>query len=154
MIKAKWKNGYGFYKADAQKVAEEIMEVCDSADLNDAKPEDVLVKARDENSELHKCFEWDDAVAAEKYRLRQVGYIIRLLVIKEECDESTEYKERPEVRVFYKTKEDEGYKPTHLIVQKKDEYDALLQRAWSELRAFKQKYSMLKELDEIFKLID
>lgn len=154
MIKAKWKNGYGFYKADAQKVAEEIMEVCDSSDLSDAKPEDVLEKARDEDSELHKCFEWDDAIAAEKYRLRQVGYIIRLLVIREEHDETEKQIERPEVRVFYKTKENEGYKPTKLIVQKKDEYQALLERARAELRAFKAKYSMLKELESIFELID
>ena len=151
MIKAKWKNGYGFYKADAQRVAEEIMEVCSSADLNDAKPEEILEKARDEKTELHKCFEWDDAIAAERYRLKQAGNIVRLLVIKEDQKLA---EDQSETRMFYKTKEDEGYKPVELIVRKKDEYEALLERAKAELRAIKAKYSMLKELEAIFKLID
>ena len=36
----------------------------------------------------------------------------------------------------------------------KDEYEELLKRARQELRAFKEKYKMLTELDEILNLID
>ncbi len=145
MIKAKWKNGYGFYKADAQKVAEEILSLGD-----DVKPEKIAEYAKDESTELHKCFEWDDSIAADKYRVMQARNIVTMLVIKEEQTPT----ERPEIRVFYKTKESEGYKPTELIIQQKDEYQALLERAWAELRAFKAKYSCLKELQDIFELID
>ena len=109
----------------------------------------MLEKGRDADSELHKCFEWDDSIAAEKYRLKQAGTVLRLLVIKEEKIPT----ERPEIRVFYKTKENEGYKPTHIIVKKDDEYEVLLQRAWAELRSFKLKYGFLKELQDIFDLI-
>jgi hypothetical protein len=41
-----------------------------------------------------------------------------------------------------------------LIVRQEDEYKKLLERAWAELRAFKAKYAMLTELEEIFSLID
>ena len=145
MIQAKWKNGYGFFKADAQLVAEEILEIGD-----DVHAEDILDKARNEDTELHKCFEWDDGIAAEKYRLQQARDIVKLLVIREE----SEPVDRPEIRLFYKTDQQEGYKPTKIIVKKEDEYRLLLERAYGELRAFKAKYSMLTELQEIFDLIN
>lgn len=146
-IVAKWSAVGTRYGADAQKVYEEIMELCD--DLESASPKDIVEKARDESSELHKCFTWNDSVAAERWRVHEARFVIRQLVIKEEKVP----KDRPEVRLFYKTDNESGYKPTELIVQKDDEYKALLKRAYAELQAFKRKYSMLKELQEIFDLI-
>jgi len=145
MITAKWREGYGFFKGvDAQKVAEEIRGIGE-----EASSQQIVDRARDENSELHKCFEWDDSIAAEKYRLKQAGYVVHHLVIKEE----TVPEDRPEIRYFFKPKAESGYKPTKVIVRKEDEYKALLARAWAELQAFKVKYSMLTELQEIFDLI-
>ena len=40
------------------------------------------------------------------------------------------------------------------MVKKNDEYEVLLNNALAELKAFKEKYSMLSELDEILTLID
>lgn len=147
MIVAKWSATGTRFGADAQKCYEEIMQICD--DLESASPQDILEKARDESTELHKCFTWDDSVAAERWRVHEARVITRQLVIREQ----EVPKDRPEVRLFYKTDNESGYKPTELIVQKEDEYKALLKRAYDELRAFKQKYSMLKELQEIFDLI-
>lgn len=144
MTKIKWKNGYGFYKADANKVYEEIVSIGD-----DVKPEQIVDKARDIDTELHKCFEWDDAVAGEKYRVIQAREIVRLLVVEEEEPPT----DRPEIRTLHKTDDKSGYKPIEIIVQKKDEYALLLERAWAELRAFKAKYAMLSELEEIMALI-
>lgn len=152
MITARWRVGTRF-TADAQKCADEISEICE--DIGSASPRDILDKARNEDTELHKCFTWDDSVAAERFRLIEAGTIVRHLIIKEEGKPSDEDGEdRPPMRVFYKTTEDEGYKPTEMVVQKKDEYQALLSRAWDELRRFKAKYQMLSELEEIFALID
>ena len=145
MERAKWRHGFGFVKADAQRVADEIMSIGD-----DVTPQQVLEKARNENTELHKCFEWDDAIASEKYRLIQARDVIRFLVIEEE----TVPTDRPEVRLMYKTDNATGYKPIKVIMQDKTEYEKLLERAWAELRAFKSKYAMLTELEEIFSLID
>lgn len=149
MITAKWKQGFGsLYKtADANKVAQEIIGIGESA-----TPQQILDKARSKKTELHKCFEWDDTVAAEKWRLQQARFIVCHLVIEEEEVPT----ERPEVRMFYKTEpaHDSGYKQTRIIMAKEDDYKALLAKAWSELRAFKAKYQMLTELAEIFALID
>lgn len=41
------------------------------------KVDDVLAEAKDENSILHKHFEWDDSTAAEKYRRDQARALIQ-----------------------------------------------------------------------------
>lgn len=41
------------------------------------KVEDVLAEARDEDSPLHKHFEWDDSEAAELYRRQQARSLIQ-----------------------------------------------------------------------------
>ena len=146
MIIAKWRDGWDslFHGADAQKVAEEI------AGIGEAPTTKQIVDAgRNPDSELHKCFEWRDDIAAEKYRMVQARDIVRHLVIKEESIPD----DRPEIRVFYKTKESGGFRETRKIVKNEDAYADLLKRAYAELRAFKAKYSMLEELREIFEMI-
>lgn len=46
------------------------------------KVEDVLEEARDENSILHRHFEWDNTEAAEKYRQIQARSLIQKCQIK------------------------------------------------------------------------
>jgi len=146
MIKAKWKSGFEhLYKADAQLVANEISNIG-----KDPTPEDIVDAARDESTELHKCFTWDDTEAAERWRKQEARDIVCKLVITEENKPN----DKPEIRVFYKVEDGEGYKPTEFVVKHDDEYAKLLERAYAELRAFKIKYSCLKELREIFDLID
>ena len=69
--KAKWLDEFkSLYKgADAQLVADEIMSIGDAA-----TPQQIVEKARDEATELHKCFTWDDRIAAEKYRLTSLQF--------------------------------------------------------------------------------
>ena len=147
MIKTIWRQEVaGLYKGiDAQTVAEEINGIGDNV-----TPKQIVDRARDESSELHKCFTWDDAIAAEKYRLTEARQIIRCLVKEKSPDDN---KDAPPIRVFYKTDNGEGYKSTQFIIKREDEYQALLARAMDELRSFKRKYAMLEELHEIFDLI-
>lgn len=135
----------GLHKGDAQKCYDE----CQT--LNEVTPENVLNKARDGETELHKCFEWDDSVASEKYRLIQARDIIRHFVIMppEEKKDDT-----PKVRTYQITTKTNVYEPTKVILQKPDEYMALLQRAKEELEAFKRRYKTLTELEALFEAID
>lgn len=145
MIVATWKSGLGLFKADPQKVAEEIIAIGD-----EATPAQILEKGRSEETELHKCFEWNDSIAAEKYRLSQARKIVEVLVIQRLPDAP---KDAPEIRIFHKTESTEGYKPINRIVQDNDEYQKLLQRAFAEFHALKIKYQNLQELDYITSLI-
>lgn len=139
-MQAEWKIK-GIYKADAQKVADEI---------GDGKvtPQEVLEKARDKNSELHKCFEWDDSIAAEKYRLQQARAIIVNLVYVPKT------KEEEPVRCFQITTERCTYQPTKQFLVQEDEYQSLLERAKAELESFKRRYATLTELESVFEAIE
>lgn len=145
-MKAAWKMD-SIYKADASKVAEELESLGNEYSLAD-----IVEKAKDEKSEMHSCFEWDDSIAGQKYREHQAGKMVRMLVFtKEEKGEE----QKTNIRLIVSTgKHNNTYTPTKLIVRKEDEYQALLDRALAELRAFKAKYSALAELEEIFALID
>lgn len=139
----------GVFKADANKCYEEIQEIGE-----EVKPEQVLDKARDSESELHKCFDWDDSSAAEKYRLHQARLVINhLIVVKRDVEEE---KEPVQFRVMLKndSAKESGYKQTLVMVRDEDEYKKLLEQAYRELHSFKQKYSCLSELAEIIALID
>ena len=142
MIKAEWKLE-GLFKADAQKVAYEI------SSLESRTPKTLLEYAKNPDTEL-QCYTWNDAEAAEKCRLHESRKILCNLVIAEVKEEKVE---PTKLRLFHKTDGAE-YKPIQFIVKNKPEYEVLLERAMSELRAFKQKYSMLSELEEILALID
>lgn len=135
----------GLFKADAQKVAEEIVALGE-----EVTPEEIVNAAKNEDSELHKCFEWDDQIAAEKWRKQQARQIMCYLVIREEAEDK---KNDVPIRVFYKT-DLGGYKQLEKIFRNDDEYQKLLQAAWGELHAFKRKYARLQELSEILALID
>lgn len=136
-LEATWsKIGEAIYNADAQKVAEEI-----EAIGSDVKPAQIVEKARDSNTELHKCFDWDDTIAAEKWRLHQARHITGCLVIRR----TEERENMPEIRYFHKN-DSGGYKPAEHIFRKQSEYEKLLQRALAELDAFRRKYSNLEEL--------
>jgi len=147
MITAIWRPDMaGLFKGvDAMKVAQEIMEIGDSA-----TPRQIVDRARDESSELHKCFEWDDAKAAMGYRLQQARTVVHVLVVEE--------KEPPKdnatpIRFFVQPEAGNGYKPIEKVFRRDDEYQQLLQRAYAELHAFKQKYERLSELREILDMI-
>ncbi len=44
------------------------------------RPDDVVERARSQNSALHKYFEWDDTEAAAAYRMHQARQVIRVVV--------------------------------------------------------------------------
>ena len=138
----------GLYKADATKVVNELLELGEKYSLSD-----VVTKARDEKSEMHSIFEWDDSVAGEKYREVQAARMVRNIVIVREDDKKEP--EKSNCRYFVSTGERTNtYTTTKAFVKNKDNYMDLLNRAYAELRVFKQKYETLSELEEILALID
>ena len=145
MTVASWRSGLGVFKADAQKVADEIRSIGE-----EVSPVQIVAKARNKDTELHKCFEWDDTKAAEKYRLYQARQVVCSLVFKE-VEEKEDTTPR---RIFHRTENTGGYKPLELIVKNQTEYEKLLEQARAELRTFKVKYHSLSELEEILALID
>lgn len=143
-----WASGYGEAKykgISAVKVYNEIVSIGDSA-----TPEQIVEKARDESTELHKCFTWDDAKAATLWRKQEARNIRHFLVIRNENDNT-----KPELRALHFTTSGEGYKTAELVFKNPDEYSALLKRAFAELHHFAERNRRFTdELGEILELID
>lgn len=137
-------------KANAQKVAEEVFALGEHPETKE-----ILEMARNDQTETHKLIEWNDDVAAEKYRLEQVSHIMRDLQIVEIGLNKKKKTEKIGVplRMFYSLKGETGYRPTPLIVQDADLHQKLLMTAKSELQAFMTKYAILTELEPVFKAI-
>ncbi len=118
--------------------------------------EAVVEEARPESSPLHGCFEWDDNIAAEKYRCEQARLLIcNLRVVYED---KTKEEGKLITRAYVSTSEKRSDRAQYMTVEKalSDEKTRLLvlHTAMDELRIFKGKYSTLNELGEVMTAID
>ena len=136
--------------ADPQAVGE----VCERLDEEGRlTPEDLLEESRDEDAPLHDYIEWDDSVAAEKYRIRQCAHVIRCIVTVVEHEES-EIVTKAFVSLHEPGGKKETYKSVAVALQDVTTRDVVLRNAKRELMTFKRKYVQLSELADVFKAID
>ena len=118
-------------------------------------PELVLETARPKASPIHNAFEWDTKVAAEKYRLAQAGYLIRAVYAVPTQDEFKSLTTAD--RAFYYVKPTpttEGYTSQFVAMSDDVLRKQVLDRALAELRTWQAKYKHLRELEELFLVID
>lgn len=108
-------------------------------------PKTLLDANRDVDAPLHNEFEWDDAIAAESYRLSQAGHIIRCLCVASEAKEE----ESPIVRAFFKTESADAFESLEVIIKDENKHAELLRNAQKELDTYLKKYEALKELNPI-----
>ena len=110
-------------------------------------PESLVDASREETAPLHNEFEWDDNVAAEKYRREQARYIIRHLIIEEvKLEEPPHVKDRAFV---YTGNVKTGYVPLKDALENKTWRENLLAAAKREMKYFVSKYDRLEELAEV-----
>lgn len=145
-----WKNGHA-WKVDAQTAGEHL-EVLRQKKDGTLTSEVVLEDARSRRSPLHKCFEWDDAVAAEKYRLDQAGDLLRSIVVTFKSADRTEKSTRAFVHV--ETQHGRGYTSLAHAMSDADLRKQVIQRAWVELQGWRERYREYEELATIFGAMD
>ena len=134
-----WRSGHGKVPAD---VAGRVMEEIEARDGTVTK-ESFLDASRPEESPTHGCFEWDDSVAAEMYRLHQSSDCIRDLVITiSSGDEKT--KAPAFVKITEQGPVSAEYKSIGIAMNDDQDRQIVLKNALKELRAFQQKYNNLR----------
>lgn len=137
-------------KIDAQTAGEELerIRVRGNGRLDAAH---VVEASRPEDAPLHDHFEWNDQQAAEQYRIDQARYLIRSITVSVEPVEES----RP-VRAFVSVVRDEDRSYTSIAHALSDDdlRTQVLQRAWSELEAWRNRYAELIELADMFSAID
>ena len=155
-------------RGDAQVVGEYLEAI--RAKRQALTPEIVLADARAKRSPLHAFFEWDDSIAAERYRLDQAGHLIRAVVVTFDPTEPEPDRQvqlvgvaarplapaRP-VRAFLAIKGDDGaadYVGTSEAMADPSMRQQVLERAHAELNSVARKWRELRELGEVFGALD
>lgn len=135
------------FPVPAQVVGEELEKI--EAKEGELTKENVLKAARAKSSKIHKCFEWDNEKAAEKFRLHQANLLIdSVVVIYDEAPDT-------EVRAFVNIGDNaQGrFISVRSALENAESKDIVLARAIAELQAFKRKYENLSELSKVFSVI-
>jgi hypothetical protein len=135
------------------EVASRELDKIKKKNLGRLRPKDIVDEARKESHPLHKCFEWDDSVAAEAYRVAQAQYLIRVIVLVEEVDDG---KEPLIVRAYYNIKDasDQYYIGAAQALTDEDKRKKVLEQALKDLRIFREKYKAFKEFSALFAEMD
>lgn len=142
-----WKTA-SYIKIDANIAGKQCEELEKTVGLT---PKNLLDANRDENAPLHSEFEWNDTIAAEKYRERQAQHIIACLCVRAE---TTNGKKSEPIRAFLKTAPEFEYQSLNVILQSADSHSAMLAMALKELKAFQRKYKALAELKPLFDVLE
>ena len=139
-------------KLDAQAVGDRIAELRESEGAG-FTPETVVRDARSKRSPLHLAFTWDDAAAAEQYRLQEAGYLIRNVVTIVTAEHG-DHEVRAFVPVTVRDVEERRYIPLFTAMNDEDYRRQILATALGEMLALRRKYQDLEEFSRIFKAID
>ena len=137
----------GFIKGDPNKIGAELEIIEKTDELN---PTTVLEYARNHtDSELHSAFEWNDSIAAEKYRKDVASRIISS--IRVEIIEDEKKRTNKPIKAYVQTSRLQKYEPIEVFVKDLDKYQLLLEKAYRELNVVKDKYAELTEIQELLK---
>ncbi|KPL67406.1 hypothetical protein SZ64_04375 [Erythrobacter sp. SG61-1L] len=143
-----WKSGARI-GIDAQIAGEELerIRIRNNGRL---ESEMVIEAARDEQNPLHSEFQWNDAAAANAYRIEQARYLIRSI------EAVVDHNESKPIRAFVSVVRDEDRSYTsvsHAMADPELRRQVLL-GALRELEAWRDRYAELVELANVFVAID
>lgn len=141
----KWKMPY--FKTDANEAAAELDRISKKYGSISAKA--IVDESRDEDAVLHKEFEWNDEVAAEKYREHQASVIVCNIVVAAEEEKQEDF---VAVRAFVHTPN--GFKNIKTVLQTQEDRDYMFDKALEELNDFKRKYAAIREFEKLFSTIE
>lgn len=117
--------------------------------------ETLLDESRPEEAPLHPAFEWNDALAAENYRLYQARSIINDIVVEVVRNDDGKTQKAPAfVNVVEGKHNPARYLSLDVALSKEDKRTAVLNNAKVELKSFRNKYANLTELAGVFAEID
>lgn len=150
-VRYSWRPGSRI-SLDAEKAGKEMEDVR-RKNGGALTPEALLERARSANSATHGHFEWDDGKAAHQHRLSQAGELIRAIAI--DVSRSNVEPAKP-IRAFVSVERqgERSYTSTVHALSDADLRKQVLERAWADLEAWRQRHADLTEFARIFAAID
>lgn len=146
--KYSYRKGFAF-KVPAQVVGETLDKLAETGTITSQALLDV---SRPDSAPTHNLFEWDDTIAAERYRLQQATIAINAIEI--EMGE-TKTPQVAFVNVTHKAPKTIGtFVPINVALSDCNMRDTVLANALRDLKSFYRKYQNLTELSKIFAAIE
>lgn len=146
--KYSYRRGFNF-KVPAQVVGETLEGLAQTGELTSAR---FLEVSRPEDAPTHNMFEWDDSVAAERYRLQQATVAINSVEVQIVNEATaTVTSQAAFVNVIRKAPAQSGsFAPIEVALSDENMRSTLLLNALNELKSFRRKYNQLSELSNVF----
>jgi hypothetical protein len=149
---AKYRAKGGRLTHDMAQVFGRVME-----ELGNCTPADILRYARPKRSSIHSLFEWDDSLAAERFRLAQAGYYARSIeIVIEHPNGATKVNAFHSVVIDVADGEKKRAYCSLAEVRQSDELTGqVIENAKRDLRAFSERYKNLRsELGGVIEVIN
>jgi len=142
----KWITPY--YPVNAQKAGKTIEEISRNSSV--LKLSYIVEDSEYKYAALHKCFEWNNHYAAEKYRLAQARDILNNLTAERIGNVSIP---NP-IQAFVSFKKENEYFSVINVLKSAELREYMLDAAMRELDAFYRKYASLEYLSELMGVIE
>ena len=146
----RWKSGSRFPVRPA--VAAAALDAIARASAGAVTPAAVVDAARSTRHPLHRCFTWDDTVAAERWREQQARVLIGAVrVIVEDGGKGAS-----QVAFLSVNVRDAGraYMASTVVLSDDDYREQALAEALAALNGWRRRHRHLNELAEVFEAID
>lgn len=135
------------YGIDADEVGELFEQIIE--EKGELSSETVLDEARNEDSKIHRFFEWDDRIAGEQYRRSQALNMINNLTVIIKTKKETPVKAFVKIR----TEDKNEYKHIKTVIENTNDYEYLLNKIEKELEALRKRYEALLDITDIQDII-
>ena len=126
-----------------------LLELAGDRGLEGLPASEVVASARPEQSPLHDVFEWDDATAAEEYRLEQARGLVRSVCVVVTGDDGVETRHH----LFVNLRDGEGYRRVIEVRRDAPSYERLVDLALADLKSAREWLSEVKGLDAVTRQI-
>ena len=153
-MKYKYGSNWGNTTVSAQIVGEELEKLVEDNE-GALLPDTVVKSAQRKSSRLHPCFEWDDKIAAKRYRLKQANQLILSVVQVEESGDPKDHG-LIHVRAFPNIETEDGssyYTATKYVSADPQLAEQLESQVYRELMYLAEKYEKLQCFFEVWQAI-
>ena len=148
--------GASFTQEKAQIYGEYLEQLIEGAGKQIATSE-IVDAARDRQSPIHECFEWNDTIAGEKYRKHQarnlVNHIVKVNFVDDQIKEKAFYHIKVTTEEEGKQKLDPVYMSQERVLSMAEFRRQTLNSAITQIEHWEKRYISFKELNIIFAAI-
>ena len=151
------------------QAAGEFLETLSQQHNGRLTPQIIVDAARDENSLIHPCFQWNDSIAAEEHRKQQARQLMgNLIVVHDTGNRQIRTRSRVNIEITREPEEpttaetpacvpprrERFYLSVQDVMHDPESRDYLLDQARREIASYRRKYATLNELSLLFSAID